>query len=183
MSSSRNRLCHLVALSALLMGVSAGSLPAAAQTSVTVPPNTTPPQPAAAQPTLPGSAQASPPKPDFPVVEKIENQPALDVRKAASHPMPRRRHLARRIHAPRGFGPAPIDRPALAGVELVAPLPPPGEPPHIVVPTPAYPLEAIVAGITTPPPPIVCHHTRRDLYAPDPHLYRERPVECVPDNP
>lgn len=177
---------RLAVLPVLLLALSAAGFPVSAQTRVTVPPDTTPPQPAAVQPSLPGSAQASPPKPGSPVVEKIvkERQPILDVRRTASRrSMPRHHHVARRIHGRSGYGLAPIDRPALAGVELVAPLPPPGEPPHIVVPTPAYPVEAVLAGITTPPPPIVCHHTRRDPYAPDPHLYREQPVECIPDNP
>lgn len=177
---------RLPALPALLLALSAAGLPVSAQTRVSVPPNTTPPSPAAAQPSVPGSPDPSPPKPGSPVVEKIvkEKQPILDVRRATSGPTtPRRRHVARHMHRPRGYARAPMDRPALAGVELVAPLPPPGEPPHIVVPTPAYPVEAVLAGITTPPPPIVCHHTRRDPYAPDPHLYREQPVECEPDNP
>ena len=85
-----------------------------------------------------------------------------------------RRHVVRHIRVP-----PDLDRPALAGVELVAPLPLPAEPPHIVVQLPAYPLDSFATAFTTPPPPIVCHRTHRDPDAPDPRLYREGPVESA----
>jgi hypothetical protein len=101
----------------------------------------------------------------------------LTVRKSA------KRHGTRHHFVHRWPAPRDIDRPALAGVELLAPLPLPAEPPHFIVPLPAYPLEAIAASLTTPPPPVMCHRARRDPDAPDPRLYREVPVVCEPDNP
>ena len=147
-------------------------------TTMAVPKTTTPPQPGAAQPTLPSASQGSP------VVEKlVEPRAPLTVRKEARRSVPRR-HYARHGHYRHGdYAGRVLDRPALAGVELVAPLPPPGEPPHVTVPTPAYPLESFATAFTTPPPPIVCHPARREPGAPDPHLYREVPVVCEPDNP
>lgn len=150
---------------------------------------TTPPGPAAAQPSLPRPIPA-PTKPGSPVVERIVggDQPPLEVRKPPLHLRETRyhrssyRHLHRRA-AHRRQVPRDLDRPALAGVELVAPLPPPGQPPHLVVPLPAYPLDSVAAALTMPAPPVVCHRVRRDPDAPDPHLYRETPVLCVPDNP
>ncbi len=79
--------------------------------------------------------------------------------------------------------PRALDRPGLAGVALIAPLPPPGEPPHFIVPLPAFPLETFATSLTTPLPPIVCHPVRRAANGPDPHLYREVPVACEPDMP
>ncbi len=134
----------------------------------------------------PALAQSAPPAPvsgpaGSPVVDQIvaDEPPPLVVRKQASRPVPQRRHrFARHDRVPRD-----LERPALAGVTLVAPLPPPGEPPHIEVPLPAYALDSLVTAYTTPPPPIVCHPTRRDPDAPDPRLYRETPVLCAADNP
>ena len=79
--------------------------------------------------------------------------------------------------------PLDLERPALAGVTLLQPLPPEPQPPHIAVPLPAYPLDTIAAAFTTPPPPIVCHPTRRLRDLPDPELYRERTLQCEADNP
>lgn len=141
----------------------------------------TPPEPAAAQPTLPHPLGPVTTKPGSPIVEQIvgaERQPLVVHRHAARSALLRRRRIAHHIQVPRD-----LDRPALAGVELLAPLPPPSEPPHLTVPMPAYPLDNIATDFTTPPPPIVCHRTRRDPDAPDPHLYREVPVVCEPDNP
>lgn len=101
---------------------------------------------------------------------------AILVRKHASH-MRRRRHSV--AHYPLGD----VERPALAGVELLVPLPPPGPPPHLTVPLPAYPFESVAAALTTPPPPVVCHRTRRRPDLPDPQLYREVTLVCQPDNP
>ena len=77
----------------------------------------------------------------------------------------------------------PLERPALAGVELVAPIPHPIQPPHFTVPVPAYPLENFATFYTTPPPPVTCRRVPRDPDAPDPHLYREQAVVCAADNP
>lgn len=145
-----------------------------------------PRSPAAAQPTLPPAAPAATTKPSSPVVESIVGKPRtpLEVHKHAAHARKApRRHLVRRGHVRGGHVPMDLERPALAGVELLLPLPPPGEPPHIVVPLPAYPLETLAASFTTPPPPIFCHPTRRDPNLPDPRLYREVTVACEPDNP
>ena len=139
---------------------------------------TTPPHSGAPQPTLPTSV--APGTPSSPVVEQIlpQERTPLVVHRQATRLSAVRRRIVRRIHVPRD-----LDRPALAGVELLAPLPPPGEPPHVTVPMPAFSLDSLAAAYTTPPPPIVCHRTRRDPTVPDPHLYREVPVECEPDNP
>ena len=79
--------------------------------------------------------------------------------------------------------PLEFDRPALAGVTLLQPLPPAPQPPHIVVPLPDYPLDTVAAAFLTPPPPIVCHRTPRLRDLPDPGLYRETTLVCEPDNP
>ncbi len=136
-----------------------------------------PPESSAAQPILPPRSAPNPP-----IVQTIvgPGQPASDVRKA--HPRRVAIHHRHRLAGRRGE-PLDIDRPALAGVELLRPLPPPDQPPHFVVPTPAYPFENFVTAYTTPPPPLFCHPTRRDPDLPDPHLYRERAVVCEPDNP
>ena len=68
-------------------------------------------------------------------------------------------------------------------MQLLRPLPPPGQPPHFVVPTPAYPFENFVTAYTTPPAPLFCHRAPREPGLPDPQFYRERPVVCEPDNP
>ncbi len=106
-------------------------------------------------------------------------QTPLVVRKKGAVAHSRHRH---RYYA---GAPVPLDleRPALAGVTLLRPLPPPIDPPHIVVPLPAYPLEAVAAAYLTPPPPIVCHRTPRIRDLPDPRLYREETLECEPDTP
>ena len=149
----------------------ADALPARAQT--------TPQDSSAAQPTLPSSSGAAGVSP---VVESIVGrpQPALEVHKRPMHASVRRpvRHYVRTRPAP----PA-LERPAVAGVELLVPLPRPGQPPHIVVPTPDYALDTIAASFLTPLPPIVCHDVRRDPDLPDRHLYREQTVACQPDNP
>jgi hypothetical protein len=170
-SSSRlygRRHLALLCLAAIgLTGTSAG-----AQT-------TTPPQPAAAQPTIPQPIDAR--KPDSPVVESLVDPMSrrpLEVHKHPRHIAARHRHYAHRFHTP-----IDLDRPALAGVEVLQPLPRPGQPPHLAVPLPAYPLDEIATALTMPPPPIVCHPIRREPGLPDPHLYRERTVACEPDNP
>lgn len=133
------------------------------------------PPTATAQPSIPppppGTAKPEAPR----VVEGMtgEKRPPSEVRKRAA-----RRHSVRhRYHLP------PLERPTLAGVALVAPLPIPPEPPHFDVPVPAYPLDSVAAAFTTPPPPIACRHAPREPSVPDPHLYRERTVACEPDNP
>ncbi len=119
-------------------------------------------------------------KPGPLIVQTIVGPPStLNVSKAPARRLSqRRKHVAHYRSAP-----IDVDRPALAGVELLRPLPPPGQPPHFVVPTPAYPFENFVTAYTTPPAPLFCHPTSRDRDLPDPHLYRERPVTCEPDNP
>lgn len=137
---------------------------------------------AAAQPVLPRPEM----KPGSPVVEDLVGapQPALDVRKRPDHVRSRVTSSHHRIRVAHHFAPRPnIERPALAGVELLAPLPRPGEPPHIEVPVPAYPLDTVAAAYLTPVPPIMCHRVPREPDLPDPRLYRERTVVCAPDNP
>ena len=141
----------------------------------------TPPEPSAPQSTLADTRPADI-KPGPPIVQSIvgPSPPStLEVRKAPARHVAARREHAARHHA----RPVEIDRPALAGVQLLRPLPPPGQPPHFVVPTPAYPFENFVTAYTTPPPPLFCHPTRLDPNLPDPRLYRERAVTCEPDNP
>ena len=77
----------------------------------------------------------------------------------------------------------PIDRPALANVELLEPLPHPPQPPHVVVPVPAYPFENFITYFTVPPPPVVCRPTRADRFKPNLELANEKPVLCTADNP
>ena len=153
------------------------SLPAQAQT--------TPPSPSSAQPNLaPGAAPHAvsvpyaPSKPGSPVVQRLVGGRApLLVRKHVARAHPRHRYAR---HAPAPLAP---ERPALAGVTLLRPLPPPPQPPHIVVPLPDYPLDTVAAAFLTPPPPIVCHRTARIRGLPDPDLYKERTLVCEPDNP
>ena len=135
-------------------------------------------QPAAPQPTLPTSGVPKSGSPSLSDDQTLE----VHVRKGAEHV---RRHQARgrSHHLVRYRTTPPIERPALAGVELLQPLPRPDEPPHIVVPLPAYVLDPVFLPFTTPPPPVVCHPTRRDPDLPDPRLYRERTVVCEADNP
>ena len=160
---------HVWTLAAVIAASCAGSMPARAQT--------TPQDSSSPQPTLPASGSLT----TSPVVDSIVGrpQPALEVHKRPMHAT--RRHVRHYARA----RPVPLDlnRPALAGVELLVALPPPGQPPHIVVPAPDYALDTIAAAFLTPAPPIICHDVRRDPDLPDPRLYRERTVACQPDNP
>ncbi len=155
---------------AVAAALTLGGAPARAQGA------STPPESSAAQPTLP-----PPSAPNPPIVQTIvgPGQPALDVRKTPPHRVATRRHRVARHRSE----PLDIERPALAGVQLLRPLPPPEQPPHFVVPTPAYPFENFVTAYTTPPAPLFCHPTPREPDLPDPRLYRERTVICEPDNP
>ena len=145
------------------------------------------PQPASAQPTLPEPVAGG-----MPMTSPLLGGGAsgggtkpLVVRKNAGRAHPRvaraHRHLARDDQGE--LDPEPLTRPALAGVQLLAPIPHPIQPPHVTVPVPAYPLENFVTFYTTPPPPVICHHVPRDPDAPDPQLLYEKPVVCEADNP
>ena len=146
----------------------------------------TPPTPSSKQPSLPSQTPPSPaayapPKPGSPVVQSLvgSGKPALVVHKHLARERPRHhRFYARHVPVP-----LDLERPALAGVTLLQPLPPVPPPPHDVVPVPAYPLETVAAAFLTPPPQIVCHRTRRIRDLPDPRLYREETLACEPDNP
>ena len=164
---ARDRRFASVAALAIVCAVSGMTAPAGAQT--------TPQSSSSAQPVLPQT------KPGSPVVEGLvgQSQPPLEVRKHASR---QSTHHAIR-HARRHPAPLDLERPALAGVELLQPLPRPGQPPHITVPLPAYALDEVVTPFLTPPPPVVCHPVRREADLPDPRLYREVTVACQPDNP
>ena len=128
--------------------------------------------PASAQPTLPKSM------PDLSI-------PGSGPGESPSK-KPRARTATRRgghhRHYAGGFA-TPPERPALANVELLEPLPHPPQPPHVTVPVPAYPLENFVTYFTAPPPPVVCRPTRRDRFKPDLGLVGEVPVLCTADNP
>jgi hypothetical protein len=130
--------------------------------------------PTGAQPTLPAPSKAA-----SPVVDTIAAPAPLriDVRKAAARHAAQaaHRHVARYHHHGR---PIDVDRPALAGVLLVEPIPPRIAPPRPMVPTPAYFVDGIASAFTTPAPAVVCEHRPRDRTLPDPRLYREVPVEC-----
>ena len=141
----------------------------------------TPPEPSAPQPALPQPIPSPGGKPPVsPVVEHtIAATSPLVRRKHARRQARLRRHLARHYGAP----PGDLERPAVAGVTLLVPLPRPDEPPHFTVPVPAYPLESLATFITTPPTPVVCHPVPREPGLPDPELYRERTLQCQPDNP
>ena len=142
----------------------------------------TPPQPASAQPTLPQSIPGSVPLSSVLLGGGASGgaRKALVVRKHAARP---HRHFARvrRLYARGDL--EPLERPALAGVRLVAPIPHPIQPPHFTVAVPAYPPENFITYYTTPPPPVICHHVRRDPDPPDPQLRYEKPVICEADNP
>jgi hypothetical protein len=130
--------------------------------------------PVGTQPTLPQPIAA--PKAS-PVVDTIAgSHPALEVHRTPSHhaARPVRRHFAR-YHDRR---PIDVERPALAGVVLVEPIPPRVEAPRPMVPMPAYFVDGIASAFTTPPPAVVCERRPRDRTLPDPRLYREVPVEC-----
>ena len=153
------------------------SLPALAQSSA--------PSPSSAQENLPPgmpphpeSVPYAPPKPGFPVVQSIMGGGTPLVVRRHAHAAPHHRSHHHYASAPLEF-----DRPALAGVTLLQPLPPAPQPPHIVVPLPDYPLDTVAAAFLTPPPPIVCHRTPRIRDLPDPGLYRETTLVCEPDNP
>jgi hypothetical protein len=163
----------VLTLATLLLGA-----PAVAQTSPSSGQLNLPP----GAPPKPSAVPYAPPKPDSPVVQTLVGGNAsgpLVVRKRASRRVvahSHHHHYVSRV-------PRDLERPALAGVTLLQPLPPAPQPPHIAVPLPAYPLDTIAAAFTTPPPPIVCHPTRRIRDLPDPELYRERTLVCEPDNP
>ena len=172
--------CPGVALSLALAAATLGG-PAKAQEK------TTPLSPSSAQPSLPDAsvrrakaAAFAPPRPGSPVVQSLvgSGQTPLLVHKQAKHA-----HHRIRQHYARAPVPADLERPALAGVTLLQPLPPPQPQPHIVVPLPAYPLESVAAAFLTPAPPIVCHRTARIRDLPDPRLYREETLDCEPDTP
>ncbi len=128
--------------------------------------------PASAQPTLPkpmpnltvpgsGSSEASPKKKKAHVSKRYDGR--------------HHRYARRSIE--------PLDRPALANVELSERLPHPPQPPHVTVPVPGYPLDNFVTYYTAPPPPVVCRTTRRDRFQPEFGLVDESPVLCTADNP
>lgn len=176
----RHDLIRRLALALALAAVPLLGLPALAQTSA--------PSPSSAQENLPPgvpphpeSVPYAPPKPGFPVVQSIMGGgPApLVVRQQARVAQHHRSHR----HYAGASTPLEFDRPALAGVTLLQPLPPAPQPPHIVVPLPDYPLDTVAAAFLTPPPPIVCHRTPRIRDLPDPDLYREATLVCEPDNP
>ncbi len=140
-----------------------------------------PPSPAAAQPSLPKPLDGAVPLNSQLIGGGSGSKPSS--RKVERHFAPAR-SVARRRGASRRYGDAePLERPALAGVELVAPIPKPVQPPHFTVPVPAYLPENAATFYTTPPPPVICHRVPRDPYAPDPHLVRETTVLCEADNP
>lgn len=141
--------------------------------------------PAAGQGTLAtqgsGSAQPTLPKalPGLPVpvaADDVGDKPTRRARKSMSRGA-RHHGYARALHA------EPVDRPALANVELLEILPHPPQPPHVTVPEPAYPFEDFVTTYTAPPPPVVCRPARYDRFKPDLGLVGERPVLCTADNP
>lgn len=151
------------------LGLVLCATPAAAQGSSTAQ------SPASAQPILPksmpnlsmpgsssGSGESSSKKP---------RTPRTATRRGGHH-----RHYA-------GGGASLPERPALANVELLEPLPHPPQPPHVTVPVPAYPFENFVTYFTAPPPPVVCRPTRHDRFKPDLGLVGETPVLCTADNP
>ncbi len=163
-----------VLVASLLVGAPAGAAGA-------------PPEPSAAQPSLPPSGNppnGNPPGGKPPVSPLIQRtigagaKPA-EARKHASRHAQLRHHVAHRYRAV----PLDLERPAVAGVTLLVPLPRPEEPPHLTVPLPAYPLDSLATYVTTPPTPVVCHHVPREPGLPDPELYRERTLQCQPDNP
>lgn len=147
---------------------------------------TTPQSPSSPQPKLPSSSNAPPSAapPGSPIVDGIveTGRPALHVRKGAEHVAAGHRHHRVRLARRRVYGP-PIERPALAGVELLAPLARPPEPPHLAVPMPAYALDSVATALFEPPPPITCRRTPRRPDLPDAGLAREVTLACVPDNP
>ena len=171
---------HHLRGSALAVALLLLAAPAVAQTSpssgqLNLPPGTPP---------APEAVPYAPPKPGSPVVQTLvgrDGEGPLVVRKRAGRIAFHPHHYAGRHYA--RHVPLDLERPALAGVTLLQPLPPAPQPPHIAVPMPEYPLDTIAAAFTTPPPQIVCHPTRRIRDLPDPELYRERTLECEPDNP
>lgn len=177
----------LIAAALATAPAGAQTSPSAAQPDLLPGPQTSP---SAGRPNLPSGAPVrpepvpyAPPKPGSPVVQQLVG--------GGGRPLVVRKHAARVSHAhahPRyvvRHRPVPLDleRPALAGVTLLQPLPPAPQPPHIVVPLPAYPLETVAASLLTPAPPIVCRRTPRIRDLPDPRLYKEATLVCEPDNP
>ena len=129
--------------------------------------------PASAQPMLPK------PMPDFTIPGSGSGSPkpnASHARHAMRHGGHHRRYATARFTEP-------LDRPILASVELVEPLPRPPQPPHVTVPVPAYPFENVITYLTAPPPPVVCRPTPRDRFKPNLGLVDETPVLCTADNP
>jgi hypothetical protein len=102
-------------------------------------------------------------------------QPALPQPIAGAKAVPARRHVAHYRHHGR---PIDVERPALAGVLLIEPIPTRIDPPRPTVPTAAYFVDGIASAFTTPPPPVVCERRRPDRSLPDPRLYREVPLQC-----
>ncbi|MBE7220316.1 MAG: hypothetical protein INR64_17740 [Caulobacteraceae bacterium] len=175
----------------LFVSVLIAAAPAAAQTSPSATQSDLVPgpqtSPSAGRPNLPSGAPVrpepvpyAPPKPGSPVVQQLVGgggEP-LVVRRHAARPHGHARYVVR--HRP---VPLDLERPALAGVTLLQPLPPAPQPPHVVVPLPDYPLDTVAASFLTPAPPIVCHRTPRIRDLPDPRLYKEETLVCEPDNP
>jgi hypothetical protein len=134
----------------------------------------------------PSGHQPVPPQPiagakASPVVDTLAvPRPALEIRKtAAKHAArPTRRHVVHYRHHGR---PIHVERPALAGVLLVEPIPPRIAPPRPIVPTPAYFVDGLASAVTTPPPPVVCERRSPVRSLPDPRLYREVPLQCGSD--
>ena len=166
-------------LPCLALMLVAAAWPAWAQTS----PSAAQPNLAPGAPVRPKAVPFAPAKPGSPVVQQLVGGGApLVVRKHMARERAHPRHLARHF-ARRRPVPFDLERPALAGVTLLQPLPPAPQPQHIVVPLPAYPLETVAASFLTPAPPIVCHRTPRIRDLPDPRLYKEKTLVCEADNP
>ncbi len=148
-------------------------------------------QPQAQTPAAPAVAPASLPPPVAGKPSKAQPSPVVDSIAGGQKPgadakpptqkagRPARKRLARRYRREPPLD--DVDRPALAGVALIEPLPPRREGPRPIVPTPAYFVDSFVAAFTIPPPPVVCRQRPRDGDLPDPRIYREVPVACSPD--
>ena len=139
---------------------------------------------AQAQSATQGSASAQPamPKP-MPELTMPGSVPSDAARKKRYAHTATSRNSHHRSHAQSRGNVAIRDRPKLANVELLEPLPHPPQPPHVTVPVPAYSFENFVTNYTTPPPPVICHPARHDRFNPDPRLIDEIPVLCTADNP
>ncbi len=159
-----------------LLAASLAALSPAARAQPSSPPAVAPAvSPAILPPPVAGKTVKAQPSP---VVDSIAGgqKPAADAQPPAAKPV--RRRVARRH---RREAPLDVERPALAGVLLVEPLPPRFQGPRPIVPTPAYFVDSFVSAFTIPPPPIVCHRRPRDPDLPDPRFYREVPLACTPD--